>query len=65
VRFETQDAAEFRAHLHRLRSADVRIDWTMTRIDTLCGRLVQPTTYRLSVFVPAPEPHRLPGRFTA
>ncbi|MGN9795694.1 hypothetical protein ACTMTU_31960 [Streptomyces sp. OZ13] len=55
VVFETQDASEFRAHLRRLRSADVGIDWATARIDTLCGRVVHPTTYRLSLFVPDPE----------
>ncbi|MGW7267854.1 hypothetical protein [Streptomyces sp. NPDC054842] len=57
VLFETQDESEWRAHLRRLRSADSSFDWSLTRIDTLCGRLVQPTTYRLSLFVPAPERH--------
>ncbi|MFF9870038.1 hypothetical protein ACF1G0_32400 [Streptomyces sp. NPDC013953] len=52
--FETQDEAEWRAHLRGLRAGEERIDWAMTRIDTLCGRLVQPTTYRLSLFVPDP-----------
>ncbi|MFF1443611.1 hypothetical protein [Streptomyces sp. NPDC058295] len=55
VLFETQDASEWRSHLRRLRSAEEQIDWAMTRVDTLCGRLVQPTTYRLSLFVPGPE----------
>jgi hypothetical protein len=27
----------------------------MIRLDTLCGRLVQPTTYRLSRFVADPD----------
>ncbi|MGP3991692.1 hypothetical protein [Streptomyces sp. 3N207] len=49
-----------RAYVRRLRSAEERIDWAMTRIDTLCGRLVQPTTYRLSLFVPTQE--RNPNR---
>ncbi|WP_326633791.1 MULTISPECIES: hypothetical protein [unclassified Streptomyces] len=47
--FETRDKAELRAHLRRLREA--RIDGPMIRIDTLCGRLAQPTVYRLSRFV--------------
>ena len=51
VIFETQDQSESRAQLRRLRSAEQLIDWTMTRVDTLCGRLVQPTTYQLSLFV--------------
>lgn len=49
VIFETQDEAELRVRLRRLREA--RIDESMIRIDTLCGRLVQATTYRLSRFV--------------
>ncbi|MFD3779505.1 hypothetical protein [Streptomyces sp. NPDC058612] len=52
VVFETQDRAEFRAHLRRLQEA--RIDGSMIRIDTLCGRLVHQTTYRLSRFVTDP-----------
>ncbi|WP_327180878.1 hypothetical protein [Streptomyces sp. NBC_01334] len=55
VLLETQDASEWRSHLRRLRCAEEQIDWSMTRVDTLCGRLVQPTTYRLSLFVPGPE----------
>ncbi|MEV5944318.1 hypothetical protein [Streptomyces sp. NPDC051994] len=50
--FETQDEAELRTHLRRLREAG--IDGPMIRIDTLCGRLVQPTSYRLSQFVADP-----------
>ncbi|MDX3642240.1 hypothetical protein [Streptomyces sp. MB09-02B] len=60
--FETQDEAEWRAHLRSLRAGKERIDWAMTRIDTFCGRLVQPTTYRLSVFVPDPARHPDRGR---
>ncbi|MEE1761223.1 hypothetical protein [Streptomyces sp. SP18BB07] len=58
--FETQDEAEWRAHLRGLHAGEERIDWAMTRIDTLCGRLTQPTTYRLSLFVPgaAGDPDR-------
>ncbi|MFE0828721.1 hypothetical protein ACFW3C_19695 [Streptomyces sp. NPDC058871] len=41
-----------RAHLRRLRESG--IDESMIRIDVLCGRLVQPTTYRLSQFVADP-----------
>jgi len=55
VLFETQEESEWRAHLRGLRAAGGQIDWAMTRIDTLCGRLSQPTTYRLSLFVPDPE----------
>ncbi|MFE0962665.1 hypothetical protein ACWDCX_04290 [Streptomyces fungicidicus] len=46
---ETRDEAELRAQLGRLREA--RVDASMLRIDTLCGRLALPTTYRLSRFV--------------
>ncbi|WP_123963593.1 hypothetical protein [Streptomyces sp. TLI_185] len=53
VVFETQDEAEWRTHLRQLRATDPRIDWSTARVDTLCGRLRQPTTYRLSVFVAA------------
>ncbi|MEU9336430.1 hypothetical protein AB0D49_25140 [Streptomyces sp. NPDC048290] len=41
-----------RAQLRRLREAGV--DGSVIRIDTLCGRLVLPTTYRLSRFVTDP-----------
>ncbi|MGH4034100.1 hypothetical protein ACQB60_34830 [Actinomycetota bacterium Odt1-20B] len=47
--FETRDEAELRAQLRHLREA--RIDASTIRIDTLCGRLAQPTAYRLSRFV--------------
>lgn len=60
VLFETQEESEWRAHLRGLRAAGGQIDWAMTRIDTLCGRLSQPTTYRLSLFVPDSEGS--PGR---
>ncbi|MEU4116665.1 hypothetical protein AB0F71_19490 [Kitasatospora sp. NPDC028055] len=50
--FETQDEAELRAQLRPLREAG--IDPSTIRIDMLCGRLVQPTTYRLSRFVTDP-----------
>ncbi len=45
-----------RTRLRRLREAGV--DGELIRIDTLCGRLALPTTYRLSRFVtdPAREP---------
>ncbi|MEU9004936.1 hypothetical protein [Streptomyces sp. NPDC048551] len=37
-------------------------DWTLLRMDTFCGRLIHPTTYRLSRFVPnrSPGPGRQP-----
>ncbi|MFE3251801.1 hypothetical protein [Streptomyces sp. NPDC059209] len=62
VVFETQDHAEWRTRLRELRAndnanaADEPIDWESARIDTLCGRLTYPTTYRLSVFVPDARP---------
>ncbi|MFJ6385141.1 hypothetical protein ACIQI7_34700 [Kitasatospora sp. NPDC092039] len=64
VRFETQDEAQWHAHIRRLRASDPQIDWTAVRMDHFCGRLTQPTWYRLSLFVPnpAPEPDRIsPG----
>ncbi|GAA2572574.1 hypothetical protein GCM10010398_73390 [Streptomyces fimbriatus] len=54
VIFETQDESEWHAHLRHLRAGPERIDWAKTRIDILCGRLMQATTYRLSLFVPDP-----------
>jgi hypothetical protein len=56
VLFETQDESEWHAHIRRLRASDMQIDWTAVRMDTLCGRLTQPTTFRLSLFVPKPMP---------
>lgn len=49
---ETRDQAEMRTRLHRLQEAGV--DGSMIRIDTLCGRLAVPTTYRLSRFATDP-----------
>ena len=56
IAFETQDESEWRAHLRHLRATDRRIDCWTVRVDMLCGRLRQPTTYRLSVFVAARRP---------
>lgn len=42
-----------RTRLRRLREDGV--DGSLIRLDTLCGRLMAPTTYRLSRFVTAPE----------
>ncbi|MEU7312517.1 hypothetical protein ABZ649_31260 [Streptomyces albidoflavus] len=50
---ETPDQAEVRTRVRRLREAGV--DGSLIRLDTLCGRLTLPTTYRLSLFVTAPE----------
>ncbi|MER5281598.1 hypothetical protein ABT025_38685 [Streptomyces sp. NPDC002809] len=47
--FETRDQAELRACMRSLQEA--RVDQATIRIDTLCGRLTQPTTYRLSRFI--------------
>ncbi|WP_405563850.1 hypothetical protein OG418_03705 [Streptomyces phaeochromogenes] len=52
VLFETQDGSEWRDHISRLRASDTQIDWSAVRVDTFCGRTVQPTTFRLSLFVP-------------
>ncbi|MFJ3762355.1 hypothetical protein [Streptomyces sp. NPDC090080] len=48
--FETQDELEWREYIRRLRASDTQIDWSAARMDTFCGRLMQPTTYRLSLF---------------
>ncbi len=52
VLFETQDESEWHAHIRRLRASDTQIDRAAMRVDRLCGRLTQPTTFRLSLFVP-------------
>ncbi|MFD9540109.1 hypothetical protein [Streptomyces sp. NPDC060022] len=52
VVFETQDEAEWRAYARRVRDWRETADPSTLRLDTLCGRSVQPTTYRLSRFVP-------------
>jgi hypothetical protein len=49
---ETRDQAEMHTQLRRLQEAGV--DGSVIRIDTLCGRLTLPTTYRLSRFVTDP-----------
>jgi hypothetical protein len=46
---ETRDRAELRAHMRRLRKEG--IDESLIRIDTLCRRPVEQSTYRLSRFV--------------
>ncbi|GGW28810.1 hypothetical protein GCM10010503_00290 [Streptomyces lucensis JCM 4490] len=56
VLFETQDEAAWHAHVRRLRAPDMKIDWTAMRVDRLCGRLTQPTTFRLSLFVSKAKP---------
>ncbi|MFD7559647.1 MULTISPECIES: hypothetical protein [unclassified Streptomyces] len=52
VLFSTQDESEWRAELRRLHALprNEQIDWSMARIDVMCGRLIHPTTYRLSLF---------------
>lgn len=46
---ETKDQTELSAHLQRLREEG--IDESLVRIDTLCRRPVEQSTYRLSQFV--------------
>ncbi|WP_301373706.1 hypothetical protein [Streptomyces xanthophaeus] len=46
---ETRDQAELRAYLRRLREAGT--DEALVRIDTLCARPADRSTYRLSRFV--------------
>ncbi|MFE3084770.1 hypothetical protein ACFXGM_14900 [Streptomyces albidoflavus] len=50
---ETPDQAEVRTRVRRLREAGV--DGSLIRLDTVCGRPMLPTAYRLSLFVTAPE----------
>lgn len=52
---ETEDSDQLRARLRSLHEERPDTDPSRVRIDTLCGRLKHPTTYRLSVLVP-PEP---------
>ncbi|MET7298628.1 hypothetical protein [Embleya sp. NPDC005575] len=54
VVFETQDQAEGDAHLRRMRAEDADFDPSAIRIEILCGRLTNPSSYRLSRFVPNP-----------
>ncbi|AGS66961.1 hypothetical protein B446_34685 [Streptomyces collinus Tu 365] len=65
VVFETRDEAEWQAYMRRLRAGEMRDalpgDESVLRIDVLCGRLVQPTTYRLSAFVADPAGGRDAG----
>ncbi|MFB8395403.1 hypothetical protein [Streptomyces yangpuensis] len=50
--FESQEHAELRDFLRRLRTEGTAIDPAHIRIDTLCGRAARPTTYQVSVYVP-------------
>ena len=52
VVFSTQDEGEWAAFRRGFMAEHPGIDPESVRVDMLCGRLVQPTTYRLSVFVP-------------
>lgn len=57
--FETHDQTELREHaIHLLKTGTAE---RMMRIDILCGRLVNPTSYRLSRFVPDPRPRPVPA----
>ncbi|MGW5777389.1 hypothetical protein [Streptomyces sp. NPDC003863] len=47
-----QDETMLRTGMRRLRAGRPDLDEDAIRVDVLCGRLVHPTTYRLSVFVP-------------
>lgn len=58
VVLETRDQAEFRQRIQQLQSGPHPANPSELRIDTLCGRLEHPTTYRLSRFVPSDEQHR-------
>ncbi|MET9553057.1 hypothetical protein [Streptomyces sp. NPDC006645] len=62
VLYETADEARWRAEVRRRIAAHEVKDPSMFRLDTLCGRTVLPTTYRLSVFVPDAAAGRVPGR---
>jgi hypothetical protein len=56
VIFETQDFEEWRNYLRKSDSPHRDYDPSRLRLDTLCGRLMQPTTYRLSLLVPKQGP---------
>ncbi|WP_330296952.1 hypothetical protein [Streptomyces sp. NBC_00503] len=53
--FSTGDHAELKAHVRRLHAEGVVTDLELLRIDMFCGRLVAPTTYQVSLFVPDPS----------
>lgn len=50
----TEDHEEFRTFVHRMYAQGLATDPNLVRLDQFCGRLQHPTTYRVSVFVPAP-----------
>ncbi|QKW24560.1 hypothetical protein HUT16_30095 [Kitasatospora sp. NA04385] len=53
----TQDADEFRDYVRRLRTASSSpYDESRLRLDVHCGRLVHPTSYRVSVLMPPGSP---------
>lgn len=52
VVYETTDETQWRAQVRRRIAEHEVTDPSMFRLDTLCGRTLLPTTYRLSVFVP-------------
>ncbi|MEU3839617.1 hypothetical protein AB0E88_06235 [Streptomyces sp. NPDC028635] len=56
VLFVTRDEAAWHAYVEQLRTEQPHMDWSATRVDVMCGRLTQPTTYRLSRFVPHGTP---------
>ncbi|MFJ6405836.1 hypothetical protein ACIQK9_09970 [Streptomyces hydrogenans] len=53
VLIETRDRAELQAHTRSLQEA--RVDASLIRIDVLCRRPTEQSTYRLSRFVTAGE----------
>ncbi|WP_328739792.1 hypothetical protein OHA91_21750 [Streptomyces erythrochromogenes] len=50
--FETQGHTELQQFLRRFQEEGRVTDPAHIRIDTLCGRLTHPTTYRVSAYVP-------------
>ncbi|MCX4629334.1 hypothetical protein [Streptomyces sp. NBC_01443] len=50
--FSTQEQAEMKEYVRRLIAEGKVTDPELLRIDQFCGRLVHPTSYRVSLFVP-------------
>ncbi|MEV0412585.1 hypothetical protein AB0I68_17700 [Streptomyces sp. NPDC050448] len=50
--FSTQEHAEMKEYVRRLHAESKVTDPAHLRIDMFCGRLVHPTSYRVSIFVP-------------
>ncbi|MEV6729668.1 MULTISPECIES: hypothetical protein [unclassified Streptomyces] len=50
--FSTQVQAEMKEYVRRLIAEGKVTNPELLRIDQFCGRLVHPTSYRVSVFVP-------------